>query len=297
MAAKQLYGAERATRSGPASAWRAVLAGAVALASSALVAAAPGISHSGDPESLPLAGAAPTRSDPLRGFNRRSFAFNSVLDRVLIGPVARGYRRIVPGPLRRGLGNAVANLREPATVINAALQGRPKVATRATARFVANSTVGLLGLFDVAGKGGLERQPADLGQTLGRYGVAPGPYIYLPVVGPTTVRDGIGSVVSLLGDPVSHATGGPATEFATSRSVVRGLNARADNDATLKAVMEESTDPYATVRSSYLQNRAALVREATGAEEVLPEFEPSDPQSDPAAAPPEAPATLTPTQP
>lgn len=294
MAMRRPNDADRANRSGRRSAWRAALFGAVALASSALIAATPGVSHSGDPESLTLAGGNTAPHDPLRGFNRRSFAFDRVLDRVLIGPVSRGYRRLVPAPLRRGLGNAVNNLREPATVVNAVLQGRPRVATRATARFVANSTVGLLGLFDVAGKGGLERQPADLGQTLGRYGVGPGPYVYLPVVGPTTVRDGFGSIVTLLGDPVSHATGGPSTDFAAGRSVLRGLNARADNDATLKAVMEESTDPYATVRSTYLQNRAALVREATGAEEVLPEFEPSDPQPDPAVAPPEAPATPAP---
>lgn len=280
MAMKRLHGADRASRSGRRPAWRAALVGALALASSALVAAAPDVSHSSDPESLPLAGEAPATSDPLRGFNRRSFAFNTVLDRVLIGPVARGYRRIIPGPVRRGLGNAVANLREPATVVNAVLQGRPKVATRATARFVANSTVGLLGLFDVAGKSGLERQPADLGQTLGRYGVGPGPYLYLPVVGPTTVRDGVGTVVTLLGDPVSQATGGPGTDLATARSVVRGLNARADNDATLGAVMTGSTDPYATVRSSYLQSRAAMVREATGAEEALPDFEASEPPAD-----------------
>ena len=271
---------------------RWLVVGAVALGAAVLVAATPGASWSGDPESLPLAGADTTQHDPLRRFNRRSFAFNTMLDRVLIGPVARGYKRVVPAPVRRGLGNVIGNLREPSTVVNAVLQGRPKVATRSAARFVANSTVGLLGLFDVAGKSGLERQPADFGQTLGRYGVKPGPYIYLPVVGPTTARDGVGSIINLLGDPVSQATGGPGTDLATGRSVLRGLDARAESDATLKAVMDESTDPYATVRSGYLQNRAALVREATGAEEALPDFDTPEPLVDPAA-----PATTAPVQP
>lgn len=294
MSVERLNSGDRTSASGRRPAVRTLLIGAVALASSILIAAAPGVSHSGDPESLPLAGGVPTQSDPLRSFNRRNFRLNAALDRILIGPVARGYRRIVPGPLRRGLGNAVANLREPATVVNAVLQGRPKVATRATGRFLANSTVGLLGLFDVAGKSGLERQPADFGQTLGRYGVGSGPYLYLPVIGPTTVRDGVGSIVSLLGDPVSHATGGPATDFAVGRGAVRALNARADNDETLKTVMEESTDPYATVRSSYLQNREAMVREATGAEEALPEFESSEPEPEPAPGPPPEPAPAKP---
>lgn len=278
--------AGRSNRSGRRKAARAGLVGFAALVGCGLVAATPGVSRSGDPESLTLAGAPAGREDPLRRFNRRSFAFNTVLDRVLIGPAARGYRRVVPAPVRRGLGNVVGNLREPATVVNALLQGRPKVATRATARFVGNSTVGLLGVFDVAGRSGLERQPADFGQTLGRYGVKPGPYIYLPVIGPTTARDGAGSIVTLLGDPVSQATGGPRTDFALGRTVVRGLEARSEGDATLKAVMEDSTDPYATIRSAYLQSRAAAVREAAGEEEALPEFDAPAPEADTAAPAP-----------
>lgn len=266
---------------------------AAAVATAALFVLSPAIGHSGDMEADALAGAPQVQADPLRGFNRRSFAFNAVLDRVLIGPIARTYKRLTPAPVRRGLGNAVGNLREPSTVVNAVLQGRPKVAARATARFVANSTVGLLGLFDVARAGGLERQPADFGQTLGRYGVKPGPYVYLPVIGPTTARDGLGAVVNMLGDPVSQATGGPGTDFATGRSVVRGLDARAEGDATLTSVMRDSTDPYATIRSAYLQNRAAFVRDATGAQEALPDFDMSDPADAP-PEPPEAPPEATP---
>ena len=110
-------------------------------------------------------------------------------------------------------------------------------------------------------------------------------YLYLPVVGPTTLRDGFGSVVSLLGDPVSQATGGPSTDFAASRSVLRGLNTRADGDDTLRTIMGQSTDPYATVQSGYLQSRAAFVREATGAEEALPDFDSVEPQAETASIP------------
>lgn len=222
--------------------------------------------------------------DPWRGFNRRSYAFNSVLDRALIGPVARAYRRVIPGPARRGLGRMVDNLREPSTVVNEVLQGHPGRAVRAGARFVANSTVGVLGMFDVAGKAGLERRRADFGQTLGRYGVGPGPYLYLPVIGPLNVRDGLGQVLDALTDPISLATGGPGADFAAGRLGVSALDTRAGAEATLTAIAEQATDPYATIRSAYSQSREAVVREATGAAETLPDFD------DPPAAAAEPPA-------
>lgn len=223
--------------------------------------------------------------DPWRGFNRGSYAFNSVLDRALIGPVARAYRRVTPGPVRRGLGRMVDNLREPSTVVNEVLQGHPGRAVRASARFVTNSTVGVLGMFDVAGKAGLERRRADFGQTLGRYGVSPGPYLYLPVIGPLNVRDGLGQVVDALTDPVSLATGGLGSDFGAGRVGVTALDTRAGAEATLTAIAEQATDPYATIRSAYSQSREAVVREATGAAETLPDFDaPPAAASDPPVA-------------
>ena len=185
----------------------------------------------------------------------------------------------------------INNLREPVTAVNGVLQVRPKIVAKAAGRFVVNSTIGVLGLFDVAGRGGLQRQPADFGQTLGRYGVGTGPYLYLPLVGPTTLRDGAGGVVNTLTDPVSLATGGPSTDFALGRTVLRGVDARVAADGTLTAVEEESTDPYATIRASYLQYREAMVREARGEEEVLPDFgEPEPPIEPPSATPAQPPA-------
>lgn len=253
--------------------------------------AEPGLQLAGGPVSA----SAKAPGDPWQKYNRRSYAIGGFIDRVLVKPVARTYRRFTPAPLRRGLGNVINNLREPVTAVNGVLQARPKITAKAAGRFVVNSTVGVLGLFDVAGRGGLERQPADFGQTLGRYGVGAGPYLYLPLVGPMTLRDGAGGVVNTLTDPVSLDTGGPATDFAVGRTVVRGLDARVAADGTLTAVEEESTDPYATIRASYLQYREAMVREARGEEEVLPDFgepePPAVPLADPPAeTPPEAPA-------
>ena len=215
----------------------------------------------------------PTVRDPFEPINRALFKLNNRgIDRFLVRPVARVYRKVTPAPVRRGLSNAVNNLREPGTAVNAILQARPAVAAKATGRFLVNSTVGLGGLIDVAGHHSLEREPADFGQTLGRWGVGQGPYLYLPVVGPTTVRDGVGGLVGYAVDPVSQATGGPNTDFAVGRSVVRGLEARSEADSLLTSVMTDSTDPYATVRGAYAQNRAAAVAAARGEVEALPDF-------------------------
>ena len=293
MASRPPYKARYRARSA-ASAWAlAILVAGVATVG----VPAFGYGKSTDPEpGLQLAGgpaaaAAAAPRDPWQRFNRRSYAAGGFIDRVLIGPVARTYRRFTPAPLRRGLGNVINNLREPVTAVNGVLQVRTKIVAKAAGRFVVNSTIGVLGLFDVAGRGGLQRQPADFGQTLGRYGVGTGPYLYLPLVGPTTLRDGAGGVVNTLTDPVSLATGGPSTDFALGRTVLRGVDARVAADGTLTAVEEESTDPYATIRSSYLQYREAMVREARGEEEVLPDFgEPEPPIEPPSATPAQPPA-------
>ncbi len=225
------------------------------------------------------AGDAGAPRDPLAPFNRVLFGFNAkVLDPFIVRPLVRAYRAVTPAVLRQGLRNAVGNLREPATTANALLQGRPTVAAKATGRFLINSTVGVFGLFDIAGKGGITREPADFGQTLGRWGVGEGPYIFVPVIGPTTLRDGVGGLVDYASDPVNQATGGLDTDFATARSVIRGVEARAEADALLTSVMTDSTDPYATVRGAYLQNRAAAVAAARGEAVDLPDFDEALPE-------------------
>jgi len=245
----------------------------VIAASLVCVAATPVVAIAADP--------ADTRAtrDPLAPVNRLLFGFNAkVLDPFVVRPLVRGYRAVTPAVVRKGLRNAVDNLREPATAANALLQARPAVAARATGRFLINSTVGLGGLFDVAGKGGVPQEPADFGQTLGRWGVGQGPYLYLPVIGPTTVRDGVGGLVGYAADPVSRATGGVDTDFAQARAIARGVEARSEADSLLTAVMTDSTDPYATVRGAYLQTRAAAVAAARGEAEDLPDFDEPPPE-------------------
>ncbi len=210
--------------------------------------------------------------DPWRGFNRASYGLNRGLDRLVVGPVARVYRAVMPGPVQRGLGRVLDNLREPSTLINAGLQGHPKRAAKAGARFVINSTVGVLGLFDVAGRAGLDREPADFGQTLGRYGVGPGPYLFVPLLGPSNVRDGLGRVVDALTDPVSLVAGGLDSDFGLGRAGAVALDSRAQAEPALQALEAQATDPYVTLQSAYLQARAAVVAQATGVTEDLPDF-------------------------
>lgn len=255
----------------------AVLPLVIAIGSAgAMLLGAPAKGDVSAPADAALAGGPPETmgrpADPWARFNRGSYRFNAALDRVLIGPVARTYKRLLPSPVRRAVRNVVGNLREPSTAINALVQARPKASARAVARFVANSTVGVLGVFDVASRVGLDRSPADFGQTLGRYGMPEGPYLYLPVIGPTGLRDGLGSLINAAIDPVSIATGGAQTDLAVGRLVARGVDARAEADEPLRTIAADATDPYATTRSAYLQYRSAIVREATGTPEALPDF-------------------------
>ncbi|MGR4863879.1 MlaA family lipoprotein [Caulobacter sp. LARHSG274] len=221
-----------------------------------------------------------TVQDPLHGFNRASYGFSMGLDRVLIGPIAHGYMKVTPTPVRHRVSSVVYNLGEPSTALNDVLQGRPKRAGVTTSRFLINSTVGLLGLFDVAAKWGLPSHDGDFGQTFGRYGVKPGPYLYVPVIGPLNFRDGLGRALDFATDPVGIAGGGYTTTFGATRLAVGTVDTRANADGAFRA-LDDATDPYVTVRSAYGQHRAALVREATGKTQDLPDFD--DPTSlDPA---------------
>jgi phospholipid-binding lipoprotein MlaA len=214
--------------------------------------------------------------DPWQRFNRGTFALSMGLDRRLVAPVAHGYMRVVPSPIRDRVSAVVYNLGEPGTAINDLAQGHGKRAVRASSRFVLNSTIGVLGLFDVAAGMGLAPHDADFGQTLGRYGAQPGPYFYLPVMGPLNIRDGVGRVVDSLTDPVSLVAGGLTTDFGAARLGVTTVDARANADPAFRA-LDDATDPYATVRSAYAQHRAAFVRSSTGEVETLPDFGPPPP--------------------
>lgn len=218
-------------------------------------------------------------NDPWEGFNRSSFKVGMGLDRAILAPVAHGYMAVTPRVVRNRVSSAVYNLGEPNTVMNLVLQGKPKRAMRSTTRFIVNSTVGVLGLFDVAAKMHLPRRDADFGQTFGVWGAKPGAYLYVPLMGPLNVRDGVGRALDIFTDPVSFYVGGLSTDFGKARTGVTIVDLRAATDPAFQA-LKDASDPYVTTRSAYTQYREASVRDAAGEAEVLPDFD---------APPPDAP--------
>ena len=198
-------------------------------------------------------------ADPLEGWNRGVYGFNNGLDRAVVRPVAMTYRRALPTPARDGVRNVLSNIGAPVVFVNDVLQVRPAPAAKTAFRFAVNSTVGLFGLFDVASPMGVPRHKADFGQTLGRYGVGPGPYLYLPVFGPSSLRDAVGLVVNTAIDPVTYARFDGAVP---AKLTVIGLNAvdlRVTFDRDIKDLQHTATDPYAATRSIWVQNREAFI--------------------------------------
>ena len=202
-------------------------------------------------------------SDPWQGFNRGVFEFNETLDQYVAKPVAQGYQAITPQFVDTGISNFFSNLEDVLIVVNDVFQLKPIQALSDTARFLVNSTIGLLGFFDVASHIGLEKHNEDLGQTLGYWGVGTGPYIMLPVLGPSTLRDSFG----LVGDSLSGAgyTNIASTEAqAGGLWLLRNVDARADLIASEGLVTGER---YTFFRSFYLQRRAYLIADGIVADE------------------------------
>jgi phospholipid-binding lipoprotein MlaA len=193
--------------------------------------------------------------------NRITFAVNMGLDKIIFKPVAKGYR-VLPSPVRAGVSNALDNLSTLVTIPNNVLQGELKKAGVNTGRFAINTTIGILGIFDVAEAIGFpEYVKEDYGQTLGTYGIGPGCYLVLPVIGPSTVRDTAGSFINIMGgDPWYNASVNGNNEYlsdsayVTSR-VMSGIDFRAKNIESLDNLEKNSMDFYASVRSLYLQDR------------------------------------------
>ena len=253
-----------------------------------LVAVASGAAFSGA-----AAAAAPAAGDPWEGLNRRGYAINRFLDKLIIRPAAMIYKALTPGPIGKGLHNLVVNLGEPLVVINDVLQARPARAASATVRFAFNSTFGLAGLIDLAGRAGFAHHDSSFGDTLGRYGMKPGPYLFIPLIGPSTVRDLVGAGVDAAVDPVHFVNYRYRTEISTSTTVVGGLDTRAGADEDLKAILADAADPYATLRSVYLQYRQGEIDGVRGGAKLppLPDLdEPAPPTSTPPSAEKAAPA-------
>jgi phospholipid-binding lipoprotein MlaA len=184
-----------------------------------------------------------------------AYAFQGLLERHVIKPVAKLYRWLTPGPIGRGLHNVLVNLSEPATFLNDVLQRRFHRAGIPAKRFLMNSTVGVLGLFDVAAHAGVMHHNNEFGVTLGTYGVASGPYLYVPLVGPSTLRDLVGSGVDFLTDPMHWVTYNNRATASDTRLIVSGLDTYLVTEDQVHALLSDAVDPYATLRSVYLQSK------------------------------------------
>ena len=195
--------------------------------------------------------------DPLQNVNIEAFQVAQSVDKALVGPIAKGYEGGVPKPIRDGLGNALRNLSEPINFVNFLLQFKIGKALETVGRFAINSTIGAAGVFDVAKKApiNLPYRSNGFANTLGFYGVEPGPYFFLPLVGPTTLRDMVGDGIDLLVLPVSVGKPFNQTAYAVPTTVINRLNDRVARDAEIERLQEESADPYVETRSLYLEMR------------------------------------------
>ena len=213
--------------------------------------------------------------DCFESLNRATFKFNQVIDGIIFEPVAKAYRTL-PSPVRVGTGNALDNLSSLVTVPNNVLQGEFKKAGVNTGRFLINTTVGIVGIFDVAKKIGFSKyEKEDYGQTFGSWGVGPGCYLVLPVLGPSTVRDVAGSFINILGgDPWYNTSVHGNNEFLSksdyiTTKVLTGIDFRAKNIDSLDNLEKNSMDFYASVRSLYLQDRQRKILNSDSKTETM----------------------------
>lgn len=195
--------------------------------------------------------------DPIEGVNRKVLGANDWLDRRVFRPIAKAYGFVAPDFLEQGIRNIFRNLREPATVGNRVLQGEFKMAGKSTARFLLNTTVGVAGFVDFADQVGLEREVADFGQTLYTYGVSAGPYLVVPLMGPTTTRDGFGQLVDRVADPATWVSFGAGTTIAVNS--LDGVSLRQEVGDSVDQLRSTSIDWYSTLRSAYYQDRRAFL--------------------------------------
>jgi phospholipid-binding lipoprotein MlaA len=197
-------------------------------------------------------------NDPLEPLNRKTFAFNVFVDHALLRPAAEAYVFVVPDDARKAIHHVLDNMKEPTLFFNNVLQGEFKRAQITLGRFLVNSTVGLGGMVDVMTLSGVERQPADFGQTMYVWGVPSGPYLILPILGPSNPRDAIGGGVDSYADPFTIlAKNDEITDLLTYRFIVGGIEDRAEALDVLDDLEKNSLDFYAQLRSLSQQHRAA----------------------------------------
>ncbi|HEX4857396.1 MAG TPA: VacJ family lipoprotein, partial [Usitatibacteraceae bacterium] len=216
----------------------------------------------------------------LEGLNRTTDAFNDAVDRAVLKPVAQGYVAVTPGFLRAGVSNASSNLGDVAVGLNNLLQGKPGAALSDAGRFLVNSTLGILGLFDVATPMGLEKHEEDFGQTLGTWGIGPGPYLVVPFMGPSTLRDSFGRGVDSQAGWAKQVDHEPTRYSAFALELI---NLRAGLLGAGKTLDEAALDRYQFLRDAYLQRRLRLVHDGKVTPQQLDQLE--DDLSPPAGVP------------
>lgn len=222
------------------------------------------------------------KEDPLEQANVQSYEAVQAIDKAIVAPVAMGYKSVVPKPVRSGVRNFINNLDEPVVALNFLLQLKPGKAAETLGRFAINSTIGIGGLIDVAKDKpfNLPRRYNGLANTLGYYGVGPGPYLFLPVVGPTTARDFVGRIVDfsivprVVGPPLSN------TEVSISKGVLGALSDRIADDARIRRLRDQSDDGYGEIRKNYLERRQAEIDQLKGRSAAVPPV--TEPSPEPA---------------
>ena len=213
--------------------------------------------------------------DPFEGFNRKVFGFNEGLDKYVINPVTKGYKAILPRSIRKSVSNVTKNLREPVTFLNEVLQADFKDASDTVGRFMVNSTVGLGGLIDVAGNARPTPAREDFGQTLATYNAPQGPYLVIPILGPSNVRDVFGRVADRALTPFTWTEFDGEQALRLSSGITSGLQTRITSEPFLENI-RSSADPYVNLRGLYTQNRLNNIHEDADPFDSPDEFDETD---------------------
>jgi phospholipid-binding lipoprotein MlaA len=210
------------------------------------------------------AAAEPPNPDPWEAFNRKIYAFNDFADRYFMKPVAKGYQKVTPNPLKRGISNFFSNLSYPLVAVNQLLQGKFRQSASDAGRFIVNTTLGVGGLFDPATPAGLPSHDEDFGQTFAKWGVHAGPYLVLPFLGPSTVRDGVGSALNFYAQPVRYLVDDEETRYSlTALNFIQIRASLLDTEQFLGG------DRYVFMRDAYLQRRDYLIHDGQVKDDFL----------------------------
>lgn len=228
-----------------------------------------------------------TNKESIEGFNRGVYKFNDTLDRAALKPVAKGYRKVTPQFVRSGIGNVLSNLEYPGTFINQFLQGKVLLGLKDTGRFLINSTLGVAGIFDVATPLGLEKNDEDFGQTMAVWGVPSGPFVNLPLFGPSSMRDAPSRVVDWFTTPLQYTD--LPWEAEWSVRIINPIHTRSEL-LPLDETLKRTYDPYTFIRDAWVQQREFNIFDGNpppeSLEDVLGE-EPEEPEAEAPQPPPQ----------